>query len=242
VYLWASSQHLPDAYRGKLERGIGQHFKNDVINTTPLFKALLDQMDSWATDGTPPPHSRTPSKSSGTLVTTEEWRSQFPDIPGAVVPQEPNPLPLYDYGADADRGYISNDPPLDSAAGDEYAILVAAVDKDGNECVGIQMPLVQVPVGTYCGWNIRAKGFGPGAMASYTGSYIPFPETRAERKATGDRRLSIQERYDSEEAFLRAITQAAKELAADGFLLLEEDLEGVLTDARNAWKLSVTTF
>jgi len=33
-----------------------------------LFRAMMDAMDRWATDGTPPPDSRVPKRADGTLV------------------------------------------------------------------------------------------------------------------------------------------------------------------------------
>ena len=35
-------------------RGIGQNYSN-VVSTSMFFRAMLDAMDRWATDGTPPP-------------------------------------------------------------------------------------------------------------------------------------------------------------------------------------------
>jgi len=46
-----------------------------------FFRANLDAMDRWATDGVPPPPSRIPTRAEGTLVRLEEWRRQFPAIP-----------------------------------------------------------------------------------------------------------------------------------------------------------------
>jgi hypothetical protein len=48
--------------------------------------------------------------------------------------------------------------------------------------------MVQTPLSTYCGWNLRARGFGHGAMHEFSGSYIPLPETPEERDMTGDPR------------------------------------------------------
>ncbi len=59
VYLWASSQHFADPKLKKPGRGVCQNVIN-VVATSMLFRALLDAMDRWATDGTPPPPSRIP--------------------------------------------------------------------------------------------------------------------------------------------------------------------------------------
>ena len=234
IYLWASSQHLPRATSETMVSDFSQHPINDIVATTPLFRSLLDHLDRWVTDGVPPPPSRVPLHSEGELVSIEEWRLQFPAIPSSATPREPNRLPLWDYGPDADRGYITIDPPQQVGA-DEYEVLLPAVDADGNEIAGIRMPLVRVPLGTGTGWNIRARGSSPGAMACMWGSFIPFPVSRAERLATGDPRASIEERYDGEEDFLHQLTKAAYDLAQEGFLLLDEDLESVRDRARQVW-------
>jgi hypothetical protein len=95
VYFWASSQHFADSIPKPLDRGIRQNFLNTVA-TSMLFRAMIDAMDRWATDGIAPPDSRIPQRADGTLGQFEEWRRQFPAIPGVAVPHEPNSLPLLD--------------------------------------------------------------------------------------------------------------------------------------------------
>jgi hypothetical protein len=67
----------------------------------------------------------------------------------------------------------------------------------GNKRIaaGVRAPMVRAPLGTYCGWNLRARGFGHGAMHEFSGSYIPFSETVEERRMTGDPRRSVIELY-----------------------------------------------
>ena len=43
-----------------------------------LFRALLDAMDRWASEGTEPPASRIPERGDGTLVGMDEWRAAVP--------------------------------------------------------------------------------------------------------------------------------------------------------------------
>jgi hypothetical protein len=82
------------------------------------------------------------------------------------------------------------------------------------------MPEIQVPLGTYTGWNLRAKEIG-GADQLYAlvGSFIPFPRTKAERAKSGDPRLSVEERYPGRDEYLAKFEQAAKSLASQGYLL-----------------------
>ncbi len=108
--------------------------------------------------------------------------------------------------------------------GEGYTALVPAVDADGNDIAGVRAPMVQAPLGTYCGWNLRARGFGHGAMHEFSGSYIPLSETVEERRITGDPRRSILERYRNADAYVAAIMAAARQLVEEG-LMLEEDVE-----------------
>ena len=229
VYLWASSQHFADPASKPPSRGIGQNFSN-VVSTSMLFRAVLDAMDRWTTDGTPPPASRIPTRADGTLVDISEWRSRFPSIPGVATPRTPNPLPLLDFGPDAERGILREPPVLvpggnaPGAPGKTYVVQVPAVDRDGNDIPGVRAPMVAAPLGTYTGWNLRARGFGHGMQLRFEGSYIPFSDTPAEREATGDPRPSIAERYPDKAAYVAAIVAAARALVAQG-LMLEEDVE-----------------
>ena len=70
--------------------------------------------------------------------------------------------------------------------------------------------MVAAPLGTYTGWNPRARGYGHGMQLRFEGSYIPFAETPAERAATGDPRPSILERYPDKAAYVAAIVAAAR--------------------------------
>jgi alpha/beta hydrolase family protein len=229
VYLWASSQHFADPRPRTPVLGIGQNLPN-VVSTSMLFRAMLDAMDRWATDGTPPPASRIPTRADGTLVDIAEWRSRFPAIPGVATPRIPNPLPLLDFGPDTERGILREPPVLvpggnaPGAPGKTYIVLVPAVDRDGNDVPGVRAPMVAAPLGTYTGWNPRARGFGHGMQLRFEGSYIPFAETAAECAATGDPRPAILQRYPDKRAYVAAVVAAAQELVAQG-LMLQEDVE-----------------
>ena len=231
IYCWASSQHFADPTSAKLERGIRQNYLNTVA-TSMLFRATIDAMDRWATKGVAPPESRIPRRADGTLVTFEEWRRQFPRIPGVATPSGPNLLPLLDFGPDFERGLLKEPPAV--VPGDGYMVLVPAIDEDGNERAGVRVPMVQAPLGTYCGWNLRARGFGHGAMHEFSGSYIPLPESPEERRMTGDPRKSILERYPDPGTYVSAIAAAARQLVEQG-LMLEEDVESATAAAAVNW-------
>jgi Alpha/beta hydrolase domain len=229
IYIWASSQHFADPTPPPLERGVRQNYLNTVA-TSMLFRAMIDAMDRWATEGIAPPDSRIPRRADGTLVTFEEWRRQFPRIAGVAIPHEPSSSPLLDFGPEAERGVLKEPP--DVVPGKNYTVLVPAVDSDGNDIAGVRAPMVEAPLGTYCGWNLRARGFGNGAMHEFSGSYIPLPESPEERRVTGDPRRSIPERYPNTAAYVAAITAAARKLVEAG-LMLEEDVERAVAAAAN---------
>ena len=105
-----------------------------------------------------------------------------------------------------------------------YSTLVLAVDEDGNDIGCLRAPMVEAPLATYTGWNLRSRGQGYGAKYKFTGSTLPFPETPEERAVTGDPRRSIVERYGDSMGYIAAIRSAAEALVADG-LMLEEDIE-----------------
>lgn len=222
VYFWSSSQHLADPNLKEPSKGVCTNLGN-VVRTSMLFRAMLDAMDRWAKDGTPPPASRIPRRADGTAVDMDAFRRQFPAIPGVLTPREPNRLPLLDFGPEHDDGVLTLEPP-DVVDAEGYTVLVPAVDADGNDVPGVRAPMVEAPLATYTGWNIRSRGWGHGAMHEFSGSTIPLPDTPEEARMTGDPRRSIRERYGDAAGYVAAIRAAAERLVADG-LMLEEDVE-----------------
>ena len=209
IYLWSSSQHLSNPRLEAPKRGIGQNMEN-VVQTSFLFRALLLALDRWATDGTPPPPSRIPRREDGTLGTLAAWRNGFPAIPAVMLPTSFHEL--------------------DGGAG--FTVLVPLTDVDGNERAGIRVPMVEAPLGTYTGWNVRSRGQAQGALVSLAGSYLPFPEDAETARRCGDSRRPVVARYATAEAYRQAIQVAAHELVAVG-LMLEEDVADALRLAEN---------
>jgi hypothetical protein len=228
AYLWSSSQHFADPLLKTPGRGICQNLLN-VVWTSMLFRAVLDALDQWVTTGTAPPESRIPRRSDGTLVDMATWAQGFPAIPGLATPREPNTLERLDFGPDAERGILAEPPRRTNG---HYAVLVPATDVDGNDIAGVRAPMVQAPLATYTGWNLRARGQGHGALHEFTGSTIPFPESPQERAVTGDPRRAILERYADRAAYQRAIGEAARQLVAER-LMMEEDVERCIAAAAN---------
>jgi hypothetical protein len=91
---------------------------------------------------------------------------------------------------------------------------------------------VAVPLATYTGWNLRRRDVGAEDMlASLSGSYIPFPKTRTDAKATGDPRQSMEERYGSNVEYLRLLREQCSRMEKLRYLL-HEDAERILSEAK----------
>jgi len=62
---------------------------------------------------------------------------------------------------------------------------------------------------------------------------IPFGRTKAERLASGDPRLSLEERYGTHDGYVARVRAAAKGLAEQR-LLLQEDADRLIEQATNS--------
>jgi hypothetical protein len=180
-----------------------------------LWRALYEDMDAWVRDGVPPPESRFPKVSDGTLVSREAL--VFPRIPGLVPPAEVHRARRRDYGPRWQDGIVTKEPP---GAGRPFVSLVPQVDADGNDLGGVRIPEMAVPVASYTGWNLRDPETGfAGERVSFIGAYDPFPATRSERAMERDPRASLEERYGSEDRYLGIFARAAIEQVRERFLL-----------------------
>jgi hypothetical protein len=191
-------------------------------------------------DGEVPPPGRVPRIADGTLVSSDTVH--FPSIPanayGGV--ERPamrflgvnNPLHVLDRGAGYRAGDISGvttvEPPQIGTA--RYGALVPQVDLDGNDIGGVRAVYIQVPIGTYTGWNLFRDDWFANGFCPLSGSFIPFAATKAERERTGDPRSSLEERYPTKEAYVAAVQNAAESLVTER-LLLPEDAKRLITEA-----------
>ncbi|MEO8754194.1 MAG: alpha/beta hydrolase domain-containing protein [Casimicrobiaceae bacterium] len=164
-----------------------------------INRALYVDMVDWVVKGIAPPPSAYPKVSDGTLVAATSKAMGWPDIPNSPKPDGAmNPVLDYDFGPqfryNDGSGVITNVPP---AIKQVIPTLAPKVDADGNEFAGVRSLLIRVPLGTYTAWNPIASGPLKGREASLSAGYVPFAKTKAERTASGDSRLSIEERYTS---------------------------------------------
>jgi hypothetical protein len=222
VGIWPASDKAPSAAdpSGWTERT--QNLRG-VMNYCRLLRACLINMDRWVTEGVEPPPSRHPKIADGTALPPEELKKTFERIPDArYLPHHARPRRL-------DFGTL---PPRDGAP---FGTLVSAVDEDGNELGGIRLPEITVPLAAHTGWNLRHPAIGGAEqLLVFAGATLPFARTRAEREASGDPRLSIDERYRSRDDYLARIRTAAERLVAERYLLAE-DVETSVTFAARLW-------
>lgn len=192
----------------------------------PMRAAITKRLIAWVTRNEAMPQSAYPRIADGTLVPNTVAAMKFPAIPGAPSP-EGLQFPLIDYDLGPHFRYVDQ-----SGVAAKVPIvkrtlpqLVVKVDADGNEIAGIRSPLVAAPLGTYTGWNLTTSGVYKGNLCiagSPVGGFIPFAKTRAERTASGDPRLSLEERYTDHAGYVRAVKAAADRLVGEGFLLADD--------------------
>jgi len=228
VYHFAGSQHGPARFPP--ERTLGQQ-KSNPMDFRLSMRALLVSMDSWIREGGKPPESRYSRVEEKSLVRPEALG--FPSLPGVETSSRVHKAYRADYGNKfRSEGIVTQEPP---AIDGSYPLLVPAVNKDGNEKAGIRLPELAAPLATYTGWNLFNSESGPeDVLSSMQGSYIPFARDEAERKATGDPRPSIAERYPSREHYLGLVAEAAIQLIEERYLLAE-DLPRILESAGRHW-------
>ena len=206
----------------------------------PVLRALFIALDQWVTKGIKPPASSVPRRGNGTAALARS----APGIVTGVVPREALGWPgipgvtytglvtirhYFYYGPQSYKGIITQYP-LQTGNAPAYTNFVSRVDQDGNEIAGIRLPPVAAPVATLTGWALRRAGFGQDDGGEAAGQCIPFVNTRTERLALGDPRLSLEERYGNHDGYVAAVTRIAGSLEAQR-LLLHEDVQKYIQEA-----------
>jgi hypothetical protein len=216
----------------------GNNFGMGILPSNPVphtqtVNAIRVHFRNWVMKGIEPPPSRYPTlaaqpgQKSGTLALANKQDIGFPTLPGLrpTVPEADFIMPVLDYdwgpqfNALDGSGIPTNAPPPVKQVLKMYA---PKVDQDGNELGGVPVALLDAPLGTYLGWNITADGdkpFHKGQICNYVGGMIPFARTAAERTATNDPRLSLEERYGSHEGYVAALIKGTERAVKEGFLL-----------------------
>jgi hypothetical protein len=187
-------------------------------------------MDAWVRSNTPPPPSSYPKIADGNLVPLSEYA--FPVIPGVNRPHEANEAYRLDFGPNWRQGVLSIEPPK---VGPAFPVLVPQVDADGNERDGVRLPEISVPLATYASWNLRDPSIGaPNQRVAFEASYLPFPQTAADRQRTKDPRKSIAERYHDRDDYMTRYKAAVDDLVTARWIL-REDRDSLLNRGAQEW-------
>ena len=226
IYYYASTHHLlglASVPAGNASFG-NLYDTNANQSVVPIVRALYQDLEEWVVAGTTPPDSQVPAVADSTLV--RPAAVAFPAIPGVQYRALATLYPLLDWGtsyhAQDETGIATQIPP--AYLGRDYAILVPQVDADGNDKAGIRSIDVAAGLGTNTGWNYTTKpgvvdlGGAP-AVPGLVGSYFPYAKTQAQRVASGDPRLSLEERYGTQAGYVAAVTSTANGLVAKRFML-----------------------
>jgi hypothetical protein len=236
IYAFGGTQHGPAG--DPPGRGSADNLLNPG-DYRPFLRALLDALDAWVKDDKEPPPSVYPRIDQGTLVDWHQNRTGFPALPGVRYPDVIQRPPSLDFGPRfASHGIITVEPPQIRG---HYVVRVPRSGPDGNDLGTLLPPEVAVPLATYTGWNLRRRDVGAeGMLASLSGSFMPFPRTRAERIATGDPRPSIEERYGSRERYEKEFAAACADLVKRRYLL-KEDADRLIAGRQRFWQRYAAT-
>jgi hypothetical protein len=218
IYAFGGTQHGPAAWPPS--RGIADNLANPA-DYRPFLRALLDALDAWVKDGTPPPPSVYPCIAKHTLVDWRQKSTGFPALPGVRYPEVIQCPPAADFGLHfLSKGIITIEPPRVRGL---YVVLAPRCDADGNDLGTLLPPEVAAPWATYTGWNLRRREAGAEAMlVSLVGSYLPFPRTKEERLRSGDPRLSFAERYGDVAHYRERFQKVCADLVKQRYLLSED--------------------
>ena len=233
-YLFASKQHFPTKgatpTRGTANRQCQQ--VNNQSHYGPSARALVVALDEWVRHGRPPPESRVPRITDGTLVPPDQAHTGFPNIPGVTYTGRYNGSGDRDFGprVEGNSGVIDNLIPIVLS---RHRILVPRVDRIGNDLGGIRQPEVEVPTATLTGWSTRTAEFTDGDLCDLNGMTLPLPRTRADRAASADPRPSLEELYRSHGDYVSKVAASARALHAQR-LMLQEDVDAYIAEAMAA--------
>jgi hypothetical protein len=223
-YLLAGTQHSPgslpppdfDVNTG----GRGANVFN-IVDYSPLMRAILDNLNQWVTNGILPPENSLPQIANGTAVNSYSLAEYFGKLPQIIFPTRLGSTRCLDFGGDVNVGVVQYPVKM----GDYYKTYVSAINSDGNETVGLIPMEIAVPLATFTGWNIRhtSQG-GDGDLMQMRGSTFAFSLTKIDREKRKDPRLSIEERYASKAEYLNLVFKFAQDSIAKRLILAEDIL------------------
>jgi hypothetical protein len=219
IYCFGGTQHgAGSGVAGS--RGSGQ-LPSNPSDYRPFMRALLLAMDAWVREGRVPPPSVYPMLADKTLVDWHEPASGWRALPGVRYPQVIQQPEYLDRGPEfAHYRRSTIEPPIHRG---DYVVRVPGYGPDNNEPGTLRLPSVAVPIATYTSWNLRDRSIGAeNELLGLTGGYIPFARTVEERKAVGDPRPALLERYRDFDDYQRQFVMHAERLASERYLLSED--------------------
>jgi hypothetical protein len=165
VYSIAGAQHAPGAPVISTTPAPGERLRYpaNTLAYTPLVRAMLHNLDRWVSEGVEPPSSNYPRVSDGTAVPPMSLQSDFTAIPGSDLPKYLPRMQHLDFGPGSTEGIPASLPGRND--GEDYPILVSALDTDRNEVAGLRLPDLSVPL--------------PPTWAGTCGTRRQVPETRS---------------------------------------------------------------
>lgn len=219
IYTFGGTQHgSGNGVPGPAANG---QLPNTPADYKPLLRALIIAMDQWIKTGKEPPPSVYPKLADGTLAGWKKEESGWPAVPGVSYPAVIHEPQLLFRGPDwVTKRIATVEPPQVKG---HYVVKIPAIGPDGNELGTLLHPAVAVPIGSYTAWNLRSEAIGaPGELLSLAGGFVPFAKTVELRKASGDPRPALLERYKDFAAYRAQYQAAADRLVAERYLLPED--------------------
>jgi Alpha/beta hydrolase domain/FG-GAP-like repeat len=212
---------------GSLSIPAGQSAPTSPVAESQTTNALQSDFIQLLMNGTPMPPSvggvTYPTLASGQLVVNTQAGEGFPTIPGFAYGGNGAWTPmLYNFGPDVNYDQETGVPTIQPPGVTQLQEYVPHAGPDGNSIGGsVPSVLFSAPLGTYVGWNlIPASPPNPyvGQQDSLTGGWWPFYDTKANRTAASDPRLSLEERYGSHTGYNCVARQAAFKSVRQRFL------------------------
>ena len=212
-YMFAGTHHVGGVWPPTdtfAVTGEKARYEFNVVDHGPLTRAAFLNLAAWVEHGTAPPPSAVPTLDGGTLVERGAVLAKFAHRYGATLDAERlGGLAVLDLGEDEASGALR----FPAEEGAPYARLVADVDATLNECVGIRLPDVAVPIGCHTGWNPRHPDHGAPELPAIFVGFSQFaddvpPEPEYERKVRACAAALVERRLLLPEDFERVVDNA----------------------------------
>ena len=212
AYLFAGTQHSPGQFPPR--KSAAQQQADNPVQYWWTMRALLVAMTHGSTSGTLPPPSQHPQfKAEGSTI-VKASDVAFPAIPGVQSPRIVIPGPRWRPRAAAARAARSTP---------------TATSGPASACRTCRCRSPPTRAGTSGARRSAAQ-----ELVALAGSSIPFAATKAKRTASGDPRLSVEERYTSKDDYLRRVREAADKLVKERYLLAD-DVNAIVAHAGAMW-------